>query len=110
MEFTSVMFRPVDAGPASAFEDGRPDLQVRVIGANDADVWAHTASAGWGAADGDFMLDVARVNAGAPDGHLFLAELHGRSIATAVLAIHDGVASCHAASSSGCPHEKDARE
>ena len=101
MEFTSVMFRPVDAGPASAFEDGRPDLQVRVIGAHDADVWAHTARAGWGAADGDFMLDVARVNAGAPDGHLFLAEFHGRPIATAMLAIQDGVA--HFAGASTIP-------
>jgi hypothetical protein len=56
---------------------------------------------GWGAADGDFMLDVARVNAGAPDGHLFLAELAGRPIATAALAIHDGVA--HFAGASTIP-------
>ena len=72
-----------------------------MIGADEADLWAKTASAGWGAADGDFMLDVARVNAGAPDGHLFLAEFHGRPIATAVLAIHDGVA--HLAGASTIP-------
>jgi hypothetical protein len=74
---------------------------VRVIGADEADVWAKTASAGWGAADGEFMLDVARVNAGAPDGHLFLAELDGRPIATAALAIHGGVA--HFAGASTIP-------
>ena len=72
-----------------------------MIGADEADVWAKTASAGWGAADGDFMLDVARVNAGAPDGHLFLAELDGRPIATAALAIHGGVA--HFAGASTIP-------
>src|SRR5204862_7072027 len=74
---------------------------VRVVGADDVEVWAKTASAGWGAADGEFMLDVARVNAGAPDGHLFLAELDGRPIATAVLAIHGGVA--HFAGASTIP-------
>jgi GNAT superfamily N-acetyltransferase len=121
-EFTSVMFRPVDTAPAgdvgtwgrgdyptwpslSPAVPGSPspqlELHVRVIGADEADLWAKTASAGWGAADGDFMLDVARVNAGAPDGHLFLAELQGRPIATAALAIHDGVA--HFAGASTIP-------
>jgi hypothetical protein len=99
IEFTSVMFRPVDV--ASVGQGGQPDLQVRVIGSDEADLWAKTASAGWGAADGDFMLDVARVNAGAPDGHLFLAELRGQPVATAALAIHDGVA--HFAGASTIP-------
>jgi Acetyltransferase (GNAT) domain len=123
IEFTSVMFRPVAAHPPgdlgtwglgdypkraspSVPESASPlvpspDVRVRVIGADEADVWAKTASAGWGAADGDFMLDVARVNAGAPDGHLFLAELDGRPIATAALAIHNGVA--HFAGASTIP-------
>jgi hypothetical protein len=108
IEFTSVMFRPIDVGPIGDVVTESPsppvptqDLQVRVIGADEADVWAKTASAGWGAADGDFMLDVARVNAGAPDGHLFLAELDGRPIATAALAIHDSVA--HFAGASTIP-------
>jgi hypothetical protein len=106
-EFTSVMFRPVDVGPSGdvgTWERGdypTRDLHVRVIGADEADLWAKTASAGWGTADGDFMLDVARVNAGAPDSHLFLAELGGRPIATAALAIHDGVA--HFAGASTIP-------
>jgi hypothetical protein len=98
IEFTSVMFRPVESpGPPVPTQE----LRVRVIGADEADVWAKTASAGWGAADGEFMLDVARVNAGAPDGHLFLVELDGRPIATAALAIHDGVA--HFAGASTIP-------
>ena len=121
IEFTSVMFRPVGdlSGDLGTWGLGdyskrpslsplvpespspRPDVHVRVIAANEADLWAKTARAGWGAADGDFMLDVARVNAGAPDGHLFLAELRGRPIATAALAIHDGVA--HFAGASTIP-------
>ena len=122
-EFTSVMFRPVaahspgDLGTwglgdypkrASPSAPGSPsplvpspDVRVRVIGADEAAVWAKTASAGWGGADGDFMLDVARVHAGGPDGHLFLAELDGRPIATAALAIHAGVA--HFAGASTIP-------
>jgi len=119
IEFTSVMFRPVGAGdwgtrglgdsdsPVSGSPhvprspSPRPDVIVRVIGADEVDVWAKTASAGWGTAAGDFMLDVARVNAGAPDGHLFLAEFDGRPIATAVLAIHGRVA--HFAGASTIP-------
>jgi hypothetical protein len=118
IEFTSVMFRPV-AGDFGTWGHGdyskrasasplapesptpRADVTVRVIGGDEVDVWANTASAGWGAAAGDFMLDVARVNAGAPDGHLFLAEFDGRPIATAVLAIHGGVA--HFAGASTIP-------
>jgi Acetyltransferase (GNAT) domain len=118
IEFTSVMFRPV-AGDSGTWGHGdyprrtsgsplvpesaspRADVTVRVIGAGEVDVWAKTASAGWGAADSDFMLDVARVNAGRPDGHLFLAELDGRPIATAALAIHAGVA--HFAGASTIP-------
>jgi len=118
IEFTSVMFRPV-AGNLGTWGHGdyskrasgsplvpkspspRADVTVRVIGADEVDVWAKTASAGWGAAAGDFMLDVARVNAGAPDGHLFLAEFDGRPIATAVLAIHGRVA--HFAGASTIP-------
>jgi Acetyltransferase (GNAT) domain len=104
IEFTSVMFRPVgdpsgDLVPESP--SPRPNVHVRVIGADEVDVWAKTASVGWGAADSDFMLDVARVNAGGPDGHLFLAELDGRPIATAALAIHAGVA--HFAGASTMP-------
>jgi len=118
IEFTSVMFRPVEVSPAKAGQyvlsrdgDGdhvrvrsvrlQPDLAVRVIGADEVDVWAKTANAGWGAAAGDFMLDVARVNVGTRDGHLFLAELDGRPIATAALAIHAGVA--HFAGASTVP-------
>jgi Acetyltransferase (GNAT) domain len=100
-EFTSVMFRPVTSPPVPESPSPRPGVIVRVIGADEADLWAKTASTGWGAADGDFMLDVARVNAVAPDGHLFLAELDGRPIATAALAIHDGVA--HFAGASTIP-------
>jgi GNAT superfamily N-acetyltransferase len=98
IEFTSVMFQPIEAARA-----GTPSrVRVRLIDTSDAEVWAQTAAEGWrefGAAD--FMLTVARVNAGAAEGHLFLAELDGRPIGTAVLAIHERVA--HLAGASTIP-------
>jgi GNAT superfamily N-acetyltransferase len=99
MEFTSVMFRPIEVGAPPSVQ---PAVSVRMIGADEADVWARTAAEGWRElGPADFMLDVAHINANAPDGHLFLAELDGRPIATGVLAIHDGVA--HLAGASTIP-------
>jgi hypothetical protein len=93
IEFTNVMFRPIAGEKPDVARDSSPSMTVRQIDGTDSDVWAQVAAEGWsGSGPSDFMLDAARVNANAPDGHLFLAELGGQPIATGVLAIHDGVA------------------
>lgn len=115
LEFTSVMYRPIDEAAlkgcataehvattehvAQAF---RPALSVRRVGADDAEIVARTAAEGWrefGFAD--FMYDMQRVNAASEGIHLFLAELDGRPIATAALILHEGVA--HLAGASTIP-------
>jgi len=102
IELTSVMFRPIDRDLTTAAPHDDARVRVRLIDASEAEVWAQTAAEGWHAAGAsEFMLAAARVNANAPDGHLFLAELDGRPIATGVLGIHEGVA--HLAGASTIP-------
>jgi hypothetical protein len=45
IEFTSVMFKPVEIGPVGEVGP-RADVIVRMIGADEADVWARTAAEG----------------------------------------------------------------
>jgi len=104
-EFTSVMYQPI-AAAARTIGDGDDGasgaVRVRELGAGEADLYAQTAAAGWSDSGfGDFMRDMARVGATTEGGHLFLAELGGRPIATGALNIHDGVA--HFAGASTIP-------
>jgi len=97
-EFTSVMYRPIAADAAIALRQaqGGPGeaITVRTIGPDECALWSATAAAGWSATRelGDFMLDVARVQADRPDTRLFLAEQNGRAIATGTLCLNEGVA------------------
>jgi len=101
IELTSVLYRQVGrVGPPGP--EGREGLTIRAVGAADAEVYARTAADGWrDAGYADFVRDVARVSAAAEGLSLFLAELDGRPIATAALAIHDRVA--HLAGASTVP-------
>lgn len=93
VEYTSVLYRPIDAALRLA---GRPDgsIHVRRIGPAEASLWARTAAEGWreeGDLDG-LMDEVARVNAGRAEAPLFLAELDGAPIAAGASFAHGGVA------------------
>jgi GNAT superfamily N-acetyltransferase len=108
-EFTSVMYRPTADPPAGATSADRtsgdgvlPGVSVRRAIAGDTEIYARTAADGWREFGyGEFMFEMARVNAASEGIHLFLAELDGRAIATAALVMHDGVA--HLAGASTIP-------
>ncbi|MBI3666559.1 MAG: GNAT family N-acetyltransferase [Acidobacteria bacterium] len=93
VELTNVMFLPLD-GRVSAAAVRDEALWVRVVGAEEQDLWARTAAEGWRevTAIGDLMLDMLRVAAARGDGVSFLVELDARPIATGALAIHHHVA------------------
>jgi hypothetical protein len=100
-EFTSVLYRPIDGAglKASTISDA---VAVRRIDAGDVDVFARTSAAGWSHAGlGDFILEMARVNAASEGVALFLAELDGAPIATAALSMVGGIA--HLAGASTVP-------
>ncbi len=93
IEFTSVLFRPLsrEADLAISCND---QMQVRIIGQNEQEIWAQTAAQGW-SEQAEFaaqMLAFCRLNAARQGALSFLAELDGQAIATGSLLIHDGVA------------------
>lgn len=93
VEFTTVMFLPVDDSCMTKTSESDP-LQVRIVGKEDRDLWARTAAEGWreDTEFADIMLDLARITATRTASVLFLAELRDQPIAAANLAIHDRVA------------------
>ncbi len=92
-EFTTAMFRPLRRGAREAPGTRGADVRVRVISAEEHELWAQTSARGWSESGyGDFMLGLARVGAERADALSFLAELDGRPIATGAMSIHEGVA------------------
>ncbi len=92
-EFTSVMFRPLGGG-AQLNTALNEKIGVRVIAADEYEVWARTAAAGWSevAELGDFMLAFSRISANRAHAVSFIAELAGQPIATGALSMCEGVA------------------
>ena len=99
IELTSVMHRPVVlAGASDRGTQGKAGQapRVREAFAADADTYADTAAEGWSSEGGPelagFVRGYAAITAAARGVRLFLAELDGRAVAAAALAVHDGVA------------------
>lgn len=93
IEFTSVMFRPLEA------EAGLPvarneKIHVRLVEEDEHQLWAQTSAQGWSEFTEykDFILALGLVSAKRANGLSFLAELDGRAIATGAMSISDGVA------------------
>jgi len=96
IEFTSVMFRPIDVGPIDV------TVSVRIIDASEGERWAQVSADGWReSGHADFILSLGRVHAHAPGTRLFVAEIDGTPIAAAALNLSDGVA--HLAGASTVP-------
>jgi GNAT superfamily N-acetyltransferase len=91
VEFTSVMFLPLEGRPAAV---PATRVRVRITGPDEAELWARTAANGWreAAEYAHLILELARVTAAGADALSFVAELDGRAIATGALSIHEGVA------------------
>jgi hypothetical protein len=94
IEFTSILYRPLHRA-AELKITRNEQLHVRLIAADEQELWVQTATAGWSSENLDFaaqMLEFMQL-AAARDGALnFLAELDGQAIAAGGLFIHDGVA------------------
>jgi GNAT superfamily N-acetyltransferase len=91
VEWSSVMFLPL-RGRVPAVT--APDLQARIVGREEQDLWVRTAVEGWREFTeiADLLPGMMRVMGGREDALSFLAELDGRPIAAGAIAIHDGVA------------------
>jgi GNAT superfamily N-acetyltransferase len=93
MEFTSVMYRPIQraVNPPALGNEG---IKVRLVREDEHELWAQTAARGWSEVTevADFVLELAQIGAKKLGALSFLAELDGQPIATGAMSIHDGVA------------------
>ncbi|HYP02588.1 MAG TPA: GNAT family N-acetyltransferase [Pyrinomonadaceae bacterium] len=92
-EFTSVMFRPVSRAGDVLPAPRNDKVRVRVVGEDEHEVWAQTATRGWSEFTefADQILDLSRVSAKRAGTASFMAEIEGEPIATGGLGICDGV-------------------
>ena len=97
VELTSVMYQPV-ARPDGREGAGGPRVRECSVaaGSTDAATYADTAAEGWSTEGGPelagFVRGYAVITAAARGVRTFLAEVDGRPVAAAALAVHDGVA------------------
>jgi hypothetical protein len=92
IESSNVLYRPIS--PDLRLEASRNEqVQVRLIREDEIDLWAQTASNGWGEFTeiADFLRDLGQVTARS-ESLSFLAELEGKPIATGALTISGDVA------------------
>jgi len=91
IEFSSVLYRPIARG-FHLQAPGNERIQVRLIEEGEQELWAETASQGWGESGdlADFLRELGQVNARS-DSLSFLAELDRQPIATGAMTICDGV-------------------
>jgi GNAT superfamily N-acetyltransferase len=85
IELTSVMIRPIGLTHATNSE-----IKTRIVGEDEADLWAETAAAGWATEHeslADFMLAFGKIAARTSHGFPFLAEIDGEPVAAGGLNI-----------------------
>ena len=91
VELSSVLYRPVERPAATC----RGNVNVRVTGQQEADLWSRISAIGW-AHDHpevmEFMLQLGSVSVAREQSVCFLAEVDGRPGAAGVLCMHEGVA------------------
>ena len=94
VELTSVMHMRLTQDRASTGSPTAPELTVRRIDPDDADIWAETAARGWSETPelGAFVLEFGAISARSRGTACFVAEWCGQPIAAAAVAMHDGVA------------------
>lgn len=90
IEFSTVMARSTHDGIG-----GPSQIQVRSIGAGDADLWSRIAADGWASESAElsnFVRSFGRIITHSAGVHCFLAELEGLPVAAAALSLNGGIA------------------
>jgi hypothetical protein len=93
IEFTSVMYRPISRDADDLPAPGNDKITVRVIGEDEHELWARTATRGWSEFPefADQIHELSVIGAKRAGAHSFLAELEGQPIATGGMGICEGV-------------------
>jgi hypothetical protein len=91
IEISNVLYRPVEQ-PAT---DGQSRISVRVIGAEEAQLWTNVSAKGWAHEHPellDFLLQLGAISTARQESPSFLAAIDGAPGAAGVLSMHDKVA------------------
>ncbi|MDQ1524751.1 MAG: hypothetical protein QOE47_2675 [Pyrinomonadaceae bacterium] len=93
IEFTSVMYRPLSSDGDDLPAPGNDKITVRVVGEDEHELWARTATRGWSefAEFADQIHELSVIGAKRAGAHSFLAELEGQPVATGGMGMHEGV-------------------
>jgi GNAT superfamily N-acetyltransferase len=93
LEQSTVLYQPLSAA-THTMPEPNARLRVRLLSTDESQLWATTASRGWGDTPeiAQFMLAFGRIYAGAAGMTSFIAEWEGQPAAAAALSIHHGVA------------------
>jgi GNAT superfamily N-acetyltransferase len=103
VEFSNVLFRPVEAAPSDA-----TGLRVRHVASDRIDHWAAISGAGWSTESPEiatFVEELGRIMGRAAGVHCFLAEENGSDVAAAALSLQGDVALLAGAST--VPHARN---
>jgi len=89
IEFSNAMYRPIGNVPESG-----SDVRVRTIAADEGELWARTAAAGWRdvPAVAGLVYDLGLIMVHSHGLDCMLAELDGRPVAAGAISIREGVA------------------
>ncbi len=90
-EISNVLYRALDSDVAAI----PANISVRVIGSEDAELWASTNARGWASERPEFesfLLQMGAIICAREGSPSFLAAIDGQAGAAASLAIHEGVA------------------
>jgi GNAT superfamily N-acetyltransferase len=91
IEISNVMYQHIEKTGA----EQSPDIKVRVVGPEEADLWAAVSAQGWTHEHPellDFVQQAGAISVARHQSPCFLAELDGQPGAAGGLCIHDGVA------------------
>ncbi len=96
IEYSTILFLSLKQDPQCVLSINS-NISIRIIEADEVNLWAHTSAKGWTAEMPgvfDFVYELGFISAGCENCYLFLAEINNKPIATSILSIVDGVAIC----------------
>ena len=94
LEYTSVMYRPIDSENNLGVPTNSP-ITTRVVESGEEKLWARTSADGWATEmEGlaEFMFEFGQISAQCAGGLPFVAEIRNQPIAAGMLFIYDGTA------------------
>ena len=75
--------------------ESNPEIRVRIIGLDEADLWSQVGARGWTHEHPElqpFMLDIGKLLVYRENSACFMAEVDGQAAAAGALLVHEGVA------------------